>query len=69
MNTAGKIWGREPAAVLGLVQTVLALLLAFGFELDAEQVGGILAVSAAVLTFITRTQVSPVTKTTPVESS
>lgn len=53
------IFGREPALILGLVQTVLALVLAFGVDLDSEQVGAILAVSAAVLAVITRQQVSP----------
>jgi hypothetical protein len=56
------IWGREPAAILGLLQAVLALVVAFGFDLSAEQVGVIVAVSAAVLTVLTRTQVTPTSK-------
>jgi hypothetical protein len=35
---------------------------AFGFDLSAEQVGVIVAVSAAVLTVLTRTQVTPTSK-------
>lgn len=53
------IWKREPALILGFVQTVLALVLAFGVELDTEQVGAILAVTAAVLAVVTRQQVTP----------
>lgn len=51
---------REPVLVLGLVQAVIALIAAFGFELSAQQVGAILAVTAAVLGYVTRTQVTPV---------
>lgn len=53
------LWNREPALVLAVVQTVLALLIAFGADLTAEQVGSILAVSAAVLGLITRKKVTP----------
>lgn len=53
------IFGREPVLVLGAVQTILALLLAFSVDLDSTQVGAILAVSAAVLSLITRSRVSP----------
>lgn len=53
------IFKREPALFLGLIQTVLALVLAFGVDLTTEQTGGILAVSAAVLALITRSQVVP----------
>lgn len=53
------LWNREPALVLAVVQTVLALLIAFGADLSAEQVGAILAVSAAVLGLITRQKVTP----------
>ena len=53
------LWGREPALILGLIQTILALLLAFGFDLSTEQVGAILAVSAAVLSVIVRSRVTP----------
>ena len=54
------LWNREPALILGVVQTVLALLLAFGVDLTVEQTGAILAVSAAVLAVVTRTKVTPV---------
>ena len=53
---------REPAAIAGVVQAVLALLVAFGLDLSPEQVGAILAVTAAVLGLVVRSQVSPVGK-------
>ena len=57
--TPSTIFGREPALFLGVAQAVLALILVFGVELTQEQVGGILAVTAAVLALITRSQVTP----------
>jgi hypothetical protein len=50
---------REPALAVGLVQTVLGLVLAFGVDLSNEQVGAIMAVTAAVLALVTRSQVTP----------
>ena len=58
-NQPGTIWGREPAMVLALVQAVIALVVAFGFNLAPDQIGAILAVTAVVLGLITRSQVSP----------
>ena len=49
----------EPALVMGLVQTVLALLLAFGLDLTDNQLGAILAVTAALLALVTRAKVVP----------
>lgn len=49
----------EVPLILGLVQAVLALLLAFGLELTVDQTAAILAVSAAILAVVTRSQVSP----------
>lgn len=53
------IFGREPVLVYGLVQTILALVLAFGVDLDTAETGAILAVTAAVLALITRSKVTP----------
>lgn len=50
---------REPVLTQGVVQAVLGLVLAFGVGLSAEQCGAILATSAAVLSLITRTVVTP----------
>lgn len=49
----------EPALVAGFLQALLALLLAFGVPLSDEQVGAILALSAAALAFIVRQRVTP----------
>ncbi|MFD7157968.1 hypothetical protein ACFV9C_25425 [Kribbella sp. NPDC059898] len=57
------IFKREPALVLGVVQAIVALAVSFGFGLSAEQTGAILAVSAAVLALVTRSQVTPTSKT------
>ncbi len=53
------LWGREPVLVLAVVQTGLALVLAFGVKVTVEQMGAVMAVSAAVLGLITRSQVKP----------
>ena len=54
------LWGREPAMVLATMQAILALAIAFGLDLTDEQLGAILAASAAVMGLITRSQVTPV---------
>lgn len=56
----GNLWGREPAMVLAALQAVLALAIAFGLDLSAEQVGAVVAASAAILGLVTRTQVAPI---------
>lgn len=53
------IFGREPALILGAIQAALALSLAFGAKLSTEQVGAIMAASAAVMAVITRQLVTP----------
>lgn len=53
------LWGREPAMVIALVQAALVLGVSFGLHLTPEQSGAILAVTAAVLGLVTRSQVSP----------
>lgn len=53
------IWKREPALFYGLVNSVLALVLAFGVELSVEQTGAILAATSALLAVITRSKVTP----------
>ena len=50
----------EPVLFQGVVQAGLALAVAFGIGLDAAQTGSLLAFSAAILSFATRTQVTPV---------
>lgn len=54
------ILGREPVAVLAMIDAVIALALAFGADLTTEQVGAIVAVVIAVSALITRAQVTPI---------
>lgn len=59
------IWERikgEPALLLGAVQALLILGVSFGLKLSPEQMGAILAASAAILAVITRQMVSPAAK-------
>jgi hypothetical protein len=51
MNTSGfKIFGQEPAAVTGVIEALLALLLSFGlFNLTQDTVGVIMAVVTAAM--------------------
>ena len=51
--------GREPAIIIGLIQAGLALAVGFGLSLTNEQMGLIMAFTAAVLSVVTRSQVSP----------
>lgn len=51
------IFRREPALILGAVQAIIALVVAFGVELSNEQTGALLAVTAAVLAVVTRQSV------------
>ena len=57
------IWSRitgEPVMTLAIIQMALALFVSFGLQLSGEQVGAIVAFSAAVLAWIARSKVSPV---------
>ncbi len=54
-----KIFKAEPALFLALVNSVIALVLAFGVQLSADQIGAILAVTSALLGLLTRQAVSP----------
>lgn len=53
------LWGREPALIIGMVQAGLALAIGFGLALTSVQMGLILAFTASVLAFVTRSQVTP----------
>ncbi len=50
----------EPVMCQALVQAALALLVAFGTHLSTSQVGALVAFSAAFLSVLTRSQVTPV---------
>lgn len=53
------MFGREPALILGVIQAGLALGVGFGLNLSTEQMGLLMAFSAALLAVITRSQVTP----------
>lgn len=56
------IWDRitgEPVMTLAIIQMALALAVSFGLQWTGEQVGAVVAFSAAVLGWIARSQVSP----------
>lgn len=48
-----KIFGREPALILGLVSAIVQMLVAFGLDLSDGQTAAINAVAAAVLAVVT----------------
>ena len=56
------IWSRitgEPVMTLAIIQMALALAVSFGLGLTGEQVGAVVAFSAAILGWIARSKVSP----------
>lgn len=57
------ILGREPAVLLGLVGSLIALGVGFGLDVTPEQVGLIMAAVSAILGAITRTRVTPTSTT------
>ena len=59
MSRIASLWGREPAMILAAVQALLALVAAFGLGLSPEQIGAVMALTAAVLGILTRSQVTP----------
>ena len=59
MSRLTSLWGREPAMILAVVQAAMALVATFGLGLTVEQTGAVLALTAAVLGLLTRSQVTP----------
>lgn len=53
---------REPALIMGVLQAIIALGVAFGLKLSVEQVGAIVATSAAILALVVRQKVVPMGK-------
>ena len=53
------LWNREPAAIVALVGSIIAVAVAFGADLTGEQTGAILAAVTLLLGLVTRTQVTP----------
>lgn len=54
-----RIFGREPALWLTLIQTIVALTVGLGLTITGEQVGLINAAAAAVLTLVAASAVRP----------
>lgn len=50
---------REPALIVGAVQALLALAIAFGLDVSTEQFGAIMAAVVAVASVIVRQKVTP----------
>ena len=55
----GRLFDREPVMFMAVVQALLALLIAFGLNLTGDQVGAIMAFSAALLALVVRQNVTP----------
>lgn len=53
------IFGREPILIMAALQAAIALGVSFGLHLSAEQIGALVAFSAAVLGVIARGKVTP----------
>ena len=49
----------EPALLTAVIQAVIAVAVSFGLDLSTEQVGALLALSAAVAALFLRQRVSP----------
>ncbi len=59
------IWSRvtgEPVATLAIVQMALAMFVAFGLDWTGEQVGTVVALTAALLGWVARQQVTPLSE-------
>lgn len=56
-----KIFGREPAVVIGILSAALSLLVTYNIGLSSEQAGAIVAITSAVFAAITAAMTRPVT--------
>jgi hypothetical protein len=55
------IWGREPALFMAAISAVIALAVGFGLHITTEQMGLIMAATAAIVGFIVRQNVASIT--------
>lgn len=55
----GNLWGRQPVMILAVVQAGIALGVGFGAHITIEQMGLLMAFTAAVLGLLTGSQVTP----------
>jgi hypothetical protein len=56
---------REPALIVGLIEALLVLAVAFGLDLTAEQTAAIVAVATVLGGLVVRSQVTPVAELEP----
>jgi hypothetical protein len=61
----GNVLRNEPVLIVGLVEVVLGMFLAFGVDLTNEQVGSIMALTSIVLAILVRMFVTPVAPVPP----
>lgn len=54
-----RIWHQEPAAVMGLLQAILAAAVTFGLDLNDQQLGMTMAVLSAAQAIAVRCNVRP----------
>lgn len=59
MKFLNALISREPVMTMSVIQAGLALAMAFGFNMTAQQMGSILVFTAAVLGWLTRSKVTP----------
>jgi hypothetical protein len=55
-----KLVRQQPVYCQGVIQAIIALAVSFGASLSSGQVGALTAATAAILAFVTQTQVTPV---------
>jgi hypothetical protein len=65
----GKLFGREPVVILGLIEAGIALALSFGLELSGEQIGSIMAFLTVLVAVLVRSAVVPANKYKELENS
>lgn len=53
------IFGREPVLILAAIQALIALVVSFGLHFTPEQIGALVAFTAAVLGVVARGKVTP----------
>lgn len=58
-TTKQSFLNREPVAIMYVIQTGIALAMGFGFDISIEQMALLLTFTGAVLTMLTRQQVTP----------
>lgn len=54
------MFGREPVLWLTAIRAFVILVTAFGLELTVEQIGAVYLSAEAILSLVTRSQVTPV---------